>query len=89
VATVEGYPTLEDILPKLEAKEIKKVYLLPFMAVSGDHARNDMAGDEPGSWKSILTKKGLTCEPVIKGTIEAPEVVDVWLDHLRVAFEHF
>lgn len=88
VATVEGFPTLEDILPKLEAKKIKKVYLMPFMAVAGDHARNDMAGDEPDSWKSILTKKGFACEAVLKGTAEYPEIVDVWLDHLRVVFDH-
>jgi sirohydrochlorin cobaltochelatase len=83
VATVEGYPTLEDILPRLETKKVKKVYLMPFMAVAGDHARNDMAGEEPDSWKSILTKKGIACEAVLKGTAEYPEIVDIWLDHLR------
>lgn len=88
VATVEGYPTLEDVLPKLEEKKVKKVYLMPFMAVAGDHARNDMAGDEPDSWKSILAKKGYTCEVVLKGTVEYPEIVDVWLDHLRIALAH-
>ena len=89
VATVEGYPTLNDILPKLEEKKIKKVYLMPFMAVAGDHARNDMAGDEPDSWKSVLGKKGYTCEAVLKGTAEYPEIVDVWLDHLRAVLAHF
>jgi len=89
VATVEGHPTLEDILPKLEKKNIKKVYLMPFMAVAGDHARNDMAGDEPDSWKSVLKKKGFGCEVVLKGTADYPEVVDVWLDHLRAVFSHF
>jgi len=61
---------------------------MPFMAVAGDHARNDMAGDEPDSWKSILGKKGYTCEVVLKGTTENPEIVDVWLDHLRIALAH-
>jgi sirohydrochlorin cobaltochelatase len=86
VATVEGYPILEDILPRLEVKKVKKVILMPFMAVAGDHARNDMAGDEPDSWKSILLKKGITCEVVLKGTAEYPEIVDVWLDHLRAVY---
>ncbi len=88
VAVVEGYPTLEEILPRLEAKKVKKVYLIPFMAVAGDHARNDMAGDEPDSWKSILTKKGIACEVVMKGTAEYPEIVDIWLDHLKTALDH-
>lgn len=89
VATVEGYPTIEDVMAKLEAKKIKKVYLIPFMAVAGDHAMNDMAGSEPDSWKSQLTKKGFACEAVMKGTAEYPEIVDIWLDHLKTVFAHF
>jgi len=89
VGTVEGYPTVDDILPKLREKKIKQVYLMPFMAVAGDHARNDMAGEEPDSWKSILEKNGYTCQTVLKGTADYPEVVKVWLDHLRSAYSHF
>jgi sirohydrochlorin cobaltochelatase len=88
VATVEGYPTIEDIIAKLEAKKIKKVTLMPLMAVAGDHALNDMAGNEPDSWKSQLSKKGIACEAVMKGTAEYPEIVEVWLDHLRTVFSH-
>jgi sirohydrochlorin cobaltochelatase len=89
VATVEGRPALDDVVPKLRERKLKKVYLLPLMAVAGDHARNDMAGDGPDSWKSVLTKDGLTCEVVLKGTAEVPEIVEVWLDHLHVALAHF
>lgn len=88
VAVVEGYPTLEEILPRLEAKKVRKAYLMPFMAVAGDHARNDMAGDEPDSWKSILTRRGMACEVVMKGSAEYPEIVDIWLDHLKTALDH-
>ncbi len=88
LATVEGYPTLDYVIPKLKAKQIKKVYLMPFMAVAGDHARNDMAGDEPDSWKSVLTKDGFKCEAVLKGTGEYPNIVDIWIAHLRTAFDH-
>lgn len=83
LATVDGHPTLEDIIPELTAKKVKKVFLVPFMAVAGDHARNDMAGDSPESWKSILTAKGFTCEPVLKGMAENPEIVNIWFDHLK------
>ncbi len=89
VATVEGYPNLENLLPKLEAAKVRRVYLMPFMAVAGDHARNDMAGEEPDSWKSVLVKKGYECEVVLKGTAEYPEIVEVWLDHLRTVFARF
>ncbi|MFP5212271.1 MAG: sirohydrochlorin cobaltochelatase [Acidobacteriota bacterium] len=83
MGTVEGYPSIDDLLPKL--KGVKKVYLMPFMAVAGRHAQNDMAGDGPESWKSILTKNGFNCEVVLTGLTEYPEVVEVWLDHLKEA----
>ncbi len=88
LATVEGYPALDDILPKLEQKKIKKVYLMPFMAVAGDHALNDMAGDDPESWKSVLGKKGLACEAILKGAAEYREIVDIWIDHLKIVLAH-
>lgn len=86
LGTVEGHPSLEELLPKLREKKPGKVYLMPFMAVAGDHAQNDMAGDEPDSWKSILKKEGYACEAVLKGTAEYPQVLEVWMDHLREAF---
>lgn len=89
VATVEGYPSVNDILPKLRERKAGKVFLMPFMLVAGDHARNDMAGDDKDSWKSILTKEGFKCEAVIKGTGEYPDIVDVWIDHLKSALASF
>jgi sirohydrochlorin cobaltochelatase len=59
------------------------------MSVAGDHARNDMAGPEEDSWKSILEKEGITCEPVLKGMAEYPEFVEMWVDHLKTVFSHF
>ncbi|MCX7822390.1 MAG: sirohydrochlorin cobaltochelatase [Syntrophobacterales bacterium] len=87
LATVDGHPTLDDIIPELIAKKVKKVFLVPFMAVAGDHARKDMAGDSPDSWKSILTAKGFSCEPILKGMAENPEIVNIWLDHLKEVLE--
>jgi sirohydrochlorin cobaltochelatase len=89
VATVDGRLALENILPKLKDRKVEKVYLLPLMSVAGEHARKDMAGDEPESWKSILTKKGFKCEVILKGTADYPEILNLWLEHLRVVFSHF
>ncbi|MCP4692029.1 MAG: sirohydrochlorin cobaltochelatase [Desulfobacterales bacterium] len=89
VGTVEGAPTIDDIKAELIAKKIKKAWLIPFMSVAGDHARNDMAGDEEDSWKSILTKAGVECAPVLKGTAEYDNMVDIWVDHLRILMAHF
>jgi len=89
VGTVEGAPGIDEIKDMLASKKIKKTYLLPFMSVAGDHARNDMAGDEADSWKSILTKAGIACVPVLKGTAEYDDIVNIWVDHLKIVMSHF
>lgn len=83
LGTVEGFPELEDVLPVLEEEGIKEITLLPFMTVAGDHAINDMAGEEEDSWKSQLESKGYTVQPILKGLAEYEEVVDIWIDHLK------
>lgn len=87
VGTVEGAPSLDDVRAALKAHKVRKAWLQPFMAVSGDHAVNDMAGDGEDSWKSVLAADGVTCVPVLRGTAEIPAFVDIWLDHLQAAVE--
>lgn len=58
LACVEGAHRLETILPQLDALKEKKLALAPLMLVAGDHAHNDLAGDDEDSWLSILTKRG-------------------------------
>ncbi len=70
-------------------KKIKKAYLMPLMSVAGDHARKDMAGDGEESWVSILTKIGIECIPILKGTAEYDNVVEIWVDHLRTVLATF
>ncbi len=89
VGTVEGYPEVDLIKELLLKKKIKKAYLMPFMSVAGDHAKNDMAGDEDDSWKTILTKAGIQCVPILKGTAEYDVFVDIWVDHLGGPLSHF
>ena len=83
VGTVEGHPTFEEIRDMLVAKKVKKAYLIPFMTVAGDHAMNDMAGDEPDSWKSQLAKAGIESVPVMKGLGEVDAIVDMWIAQLK------
>jgi sirohydrochlorin cobaltochelatase len=89
VGTVEGYPEVDVIKEMLLKKKIKKAYLMPFMSVAGDHAKNDMAGDEEDSWKSILTKAGIQCVPILKGTAEYDSFVDIWVSHISGPMSHF
>ena len=54
-------------LPKLKEKGVKNVTLMPLMMVAGDHANNDMAGDEEDSHKTILQKEGFKVNTYIHG----------------------
>lgn len=89
VGTVEGYPEVDLIKELLLKKKVKKVFMMPFMSVAGDHAKNDMASDEQDSWKSIFKKAGLKCVPILKGTAEYDSYVDIWVEHLGGALSHF
>ncbi len=67
IATVEGFPELDDILDGLKEQNIKKIGLAPFMLVAGDHAQNDMAGDEEDSWLNVLKDNGFEVYPSVRG----------------------
>ena len=87
VATVEGYPTLERVEQLLEARpSVRKLTLVPFMLVAGDHARNDMAGDED-SWKAQLEKKGYAVRCILQGLGECPAIRELFVRHCAVAVE--
>ena len=88
VGTVEGFPTFDEVLKKLQAKGVKKAYLIPLMTVAGDHTINDMAGDEPDSWKSQLTKVGIESVPVMQGLAEYDAIVDIWVKRLKTSMHH-
>lgn len=81
IGTVEGYPELDEVLTKLKADDIKKVYLAPFMLVAGDHAINDMAGDEEDSWKVILKENGIEPEILLQGLGENVEIQRLFVSH--------
>jgi sirohydrochlorin cobaltochelatase len=89
IGVVEGFPEIGNILPVLKARNIQKVWLMPFMSVAGDHARNDMAGPDEDSWKSVLNHAGMRCEVILRGTGEYDEFIDIWVDHIRDAMKEF
>lgn len=88
IGTVEAEPTLEDVMAALEKNGgYKKVVLAPLMLVAGDHANNDMAGDEEDSWKSILTAEGYEVEPIIEGLGQIPAIQNIYVEHTRAAVD--
>lgn len=87
LGTVEAYPTMESLLKMVHAYQPKKVVLAPFMIVAGDHAKNDMASNEPDSWYSQFKAEGYDVEPVLKGLGEYPGIRKLFIDHLK-AIDH-
>ena len=78
LACVEAAPLFEDAVNHLKALDIQKVYLMPLMVVAGDHAMNDMAGDEEDSWKNRLKNAGFEAIPVLKGLGENPDFCRIY-----------
>lgn len=83
VGTVEATPDVNDVLALVKKTKAKKVVLLPLMIVAGDHANNDMAGDEDDSWKSIFEKAGYSVEAVLAGMGQYEGVRQMIVDHAK------
>ncbi len=85
VGTVEAYPACEDVIKMVKAAKYKKVLLSPLMLVAGDHANNDMAGDEDDSWKSQFEKAGFKVSVNVKGLGEYPAIRWLYVQHAAKA----
>ncbi len=79
-ACVEGEPSFDSVLPKLKPG---RVWLVPFLMVAGDHARNDLAGEGADSWRSRLAARGFEVKTVLKGLGEYPPVADYFTEGLK------
>ncbi len=86
VGTVENFPDLKNVMAKLEIAGRKKVALMPFMLVAGDHAKNDMAGEED-SWKSELEEEGYEVRVIMKGLGEFEGIRRIFLEHIEETME--
>lgn len=83
VATVKGGMTIQDVIGRIKYKEgSKRVVITPFMLVAGNHAINDMVGDED-SFKTRLEHEGFITECILKGLGEYSQIRDIYLEHLR------
>ena len=83
IGTVEAYPSVPSILRSLDALHPEKVHLAPFMIVAGDHATNDMAGEEEDSWKNQFEAAGYPVECHLKGLGEYPGIRKIFLKHIE------
>ena len=92
IGTVEGkpeYTACEEVIKKVQDAGFKKVVLRPLMVVAGDHANNDMAGDDEDSWKSQFEASGafdsVDCQIAGLGRIDAVE--QIYVEHTKEAID--
>ena len=86
IGTVEGEPEgtdAESIIAAVEAAGYTKVVLRPFMVVAGDHANNDMAGDDEDSWLSLFEASGFfeSIETQIEGLGRIEAIQELYIEH--------
>lgn len=85
VFTVEGYPGVGELIRRLTADGIRQVTLIPLLLVAGEHARRDMAGDEPDSFQSQLQAAGFAVRVCLQGVGENPAIQDIYVQHVKDA----
>ena len=83
VGTVEWEPGITPVLEQIRLRAPRRVILSPMLVVAGDHAKNDMAGDDPDSWRNQIAAEHTEVECLVKGLGEYPEVRKLYLDHAR------
>ena len=87
IGTVEGYPGFGEAVRRIKELGASRVELRPLMIVAGDHAKNDLAGEEPDSWKNRLAGEGYAVTCVLKGIGEYPAVRALFCRHAKAALE--
>lgn len=83
IGLVEGNYLFEDLLAELKQAGIKKILLAPLMLVAGEHAKNDMAGNDPDSWVNQLQREGFAVELKVKGLGLLDDWADIYVEHLK------
>lgn len=87
VGTVEAAPGIDEVVVAAKALSSKNILLMPLMSVAGDHATNDMAGDEEDSWKTVLEKEGFNVTSELQGLCDYDEVVTIFIDHFKASMK--
>ena len=89
IGTVEGEPedtSCEAVIEKVKAAGYTKVVLRPLMVVAGDHAHNDMAGEEEDSWMSMFSAAGFEkVDTQIAGMGSIPAIQQIYVEHSGAA----
>ena len=88
VGTVEAEPSLDDVLSAVKAGNYRRVVLLPMMIVAGDHALNDMAGDDDDSWKNVFTAAGYETLCLLRGLGELEPIQAIFVSHAQAAMDN-
>ncbi len=77
-ATIEGYPTRQDAIRMLRTGKAKKVTLVPFLFVAGNHVANDISKE----WKTEMEQQGFATDVFLEGLGEVPEIQQLYIQKI-------
>ncbi len=84
VATIEGFPTMDNLVRTLRKSGFKKVNLIPFLFTAGEHVKNDLSG----KWKKKLEDEGFKVKVLAHGLGENDKINDVYVKHAKYTQTH-
>lgn len=87
VGTVEEVdsPNVDEVMEQIKARDYKTVHMFPLMIVAGDHASNDMYGDEEDSWKTMIEAMGIKTVGHLEGIGRNAAVQAIYVQHAVAA----
>lgn len=80
IGTVEGFPDIRDVINKLDMSEFKKIKLTPLLIVAGDHAKNDILGENSAMTK--MQAMGYEVTPLLRGLGELDGIQKIFIQHI-------
>lgn len=86
IGTVECTPGIAPVLERVRRDKRARVHLAPLLVVAGDHALNDMSGDDPDSWKNQIVREGAEVVCHVNGLGEYEAVRALYVAHARKAY---
>lgn len=85
IALVEGTPDVSHVLDRIRQQKPERALLAPLMIVAGDHANNDLAGEDEDSWKNLVEAEGVSARCRLIGLGEYPTIRQLFVEHAQTA----
>ncbi len=87
IGTIEGFPSIQEVIGQMKRHSYQNVTLIPFVIVSGRHVYRDMIGNSERAWENQLKRAGYAVDVCMKGLGEYKKIAEIFENHVRKAVE--